>query len=349
MHTVQSHGVAGQHVHSVPSCCSCTLRAYLRMPCGMHAGTRQAWNGRGDSRAARASRDGPSSSFSAGRERSRDADGRQGRRRAYDEQDRMTGREGGERRYSERRYGHEDGRREERYSSGNRREEQYRGEGRREERYSGEGRREERYSGEGRREERYNGGDMREERYGSGLGGSSRQYEHSGSGQRQQGGSRREGSNDRWPNENRRQGSSIRREGAAAGIGGRATSNSAAAQSSDDELPPHRRAAAARKAARDAAAAAAAAATAPAGEPQPSAPRSGSLPSPATSSRTHTAGAASGQAGADQYPTFVPRNPGVTDGTWDNADQAILRSALRDAQDAVSAQRIDASGELLRY
>lgn len=44
------------------------------------------------------------------------------------------------------------------------------------------------------------------------------------------------------------------------------------------------------------------------------------------------------------YPTYVPRNPGVTDGQWDDIDSRVVKEAVRDAFDAVTPETIDASG-----
>jgi hypothetical protein len=46
----------------------------------------------------------------------------------------------------------------------------------------------------------------------------------------------------------------------------------------------------------------------------------------------------------DVYPTFVPRNPGVTDGQWNNTDAAIVKMAVADAEKAVVTKKTDETG-----
>lgn len=47
----------------------------------------------------------------------------------------------------------------------------------------------------------------------------------------------------------------------------------------------------------------------------------------------------------DVYPTYVPRNPGITDGSWNKADVAMVKIAQQDADTAVSRKKIDEAGE----
>jgi len=47
------------------------------------------------------------------------------------------------------------------------------------------------------------------------------------------------------------------------------------------------------------------------------------------------------------YPTFVPRNPGITDGAWSRADAAVVTAAEGDARAAVQRKRVDDGGVVL--
>jgi len=49
----------------------------------------------------------------------------------------------------------------------------------------------------------------------------------------------------------------------------------------------------------------------------------------------------------EQYPTFVPRNPGVKDGQWNKVDVAIVEVAQKDATGAVKSNKIDEKGVVL--
>ena len=47
------------------------------------------------------------------------------------------------------------------------------------------------------------------------------------------------------------------------------------------------------------------------------------------------------------YPTYVPRNPGITDGVWGSQDVGVVKVAQLDAQVAITSRKIDENGALL--
>lgn len=48
----------------------------------------------------------------------------------------------------------------------------------------------------------------------------------------------------------------------------------------------------------------------------------------------------------DEYPTYVPRNPGIKDGDWNERDLKVVALAQRQASQAVIAKTVDFSGDL---
>jgi hypothetical protein len=54
--------------------------------------------------------------------------------------------------------------------------------------------------------------------------------------------------------------------------------------------------------------------------------------------RSSSLGASSSGQQPDVYPTFVPRNPGVKDGVWNQTDETVVRQALSDALKRREAQ-----------
>ena len=50
---------------------------------------------------------------------------------------------------------------------------------------------------------------------------------------------------------------------------------------------------------------------------------------------------------AQKVPTFVPRSDGITDGKWDQQDEAAVLTALQDAQKAVKKRSASQPGAIL--
>ncbi|PNW88753.1 hypothetical protein CHLRE_01g043000v5 [Chlamydomonas reinhardtii] len=48
-----------------------------------------------------------------------------------------------------------------------------------------------------------------------------------------------------------------------------------------------------------------------------------------------------------QYPTFVPRNPGISDGEWNARDKEMVTAAQQDAAEAVKPARLDQHGTVI--